>query len=428
MKMHRTKQLRIALSAICFLSIPIDCAAQVKQAVNLSPETIVLGVKAADPFDIGTGIYSREYVDLLVQDTIPIKFARTQRNMDPRSRSFGVGGSTSYDMFIVGDVERFSWVALVMADGSQIRYKRTSRGKGFADAVFQNRATPGEFLGSRISWDQHGAWTVALSDGTGFRVQGCDATSKPGQCAVTEIKNARGERVSVRRDNDGNILRITSPHGHFISVTNDLKGRITRVEDDSHKWVSYKYDDAGCLSEAQNWRGDQQQFTYDDQFNMTFVHEEGPQRGLTEAYDFTVTNSYDDQNRFESQRVSTGEAYSAKYITDSNNHVREADVDGPGGLSRYFFNESGYEYREQFLPFVPAEVPGWTLERVRDPNSNATVDLILRCSSESIRLPLNLDFQLAAASESGISYLTQACEQAEEKLQPPEKPDSSNEQ
>jgi hypothetical protein len=80
---------------------------------------------------------------------------------------------------------------------------------------------------------------------------------------------------------------------------------------------------------ARNWRGDQQKFVYDSQLNMTFIHEKGPRTKRTEAYNFTVSNSYDAQNRLKRQRVSTGEAYSVKYITHSDGHVRESDVQGP---------------------------------------------------------------------------------------------------
>jgi YD repeat-containing protein len=328
-------------------------------------------------------------------------------------------------MFIIGDVEHFSWVALVLANGSQIRYGRVSPGKGFADAVFEDRASPGKFLGSRISWNQYGSWTVALRDGTEFTVQGCGAKSKPGQCAVSEVKNAQGERLTVQRDRDGNIQRITSPHGHFLSVANDSEGHITRVKDDSQRWVTYRYDDRGCLVEARSWRGDQQKFAYDNQFNMTFVHEKGPRTKRTEAYNFTISNTYDEQNRFKRQKISTGEAYSAKYITDSNGHVRENDVHGPAGLSRYFFNEAGYETREEFRPSVG---PGWTLERVYDANSNAAVEAILRCQTAKIRLPLELDTRLGEAGESRITYLAEICERAEKKLRSEGKPTSGNEQ
>ena len=96
----------------------MSAIAQVQQPDDLFKQTHD-NISAADPFDVGTGIYYREYEDLSVKDTIPIDFVRTQRNMDPQSRSFGIGGSTSYDMFIVGDVNKFSWVALVLTQNNE---------------------------------------------------------------------------------------------------------------------------------------------------------------------------------------------------------------------------------------------------------------------------------------------------------------------
>jgi hypothetical protein len=413
---------RFALPAVCFLLVPVLGVAQVRQQSD-SREAASQSVKAADPFDTGTGIYSREYVDLIVKDTIPINFTRTQRNMDSKSRSFGIGGSTAYDLFIVGDVDHFSWVALVLANGTQIRYGRISPGVGYADGVFENRASPGAFLGSRISWNRRGAWTVTLPDGAEYTVQGCSAKSRPGQCAVSEIKNAQGERLTIQRDQDGNILKIVSPHGHFISVTNDSDGRITRAEDDSKRWVAYRYDDRGCLREAQDWRGDHQKFTYDGRFNMTFVHEKSPGTGKKDAYDFTVTNTYDGANRFKTQRVSTGESYSAKYTTDGDGHIRENDVQGTAGLSRYFFNAQGYETRQEFRP---VEGSGWSLDRTLDPTSNATVGVILHCQTAKIRLPLKMDTPLQESGESRIPYLASVCEREEKKLQSQGNPTPKN--
>src|SRR5438067_10655469 len=127
---------RRTLFVLSFLISFVSAVAQVQQ-----PDAIFKSahdnITAVDPFDVGTGIYYREYEDLFVKDTIPIDFVRSQRNMDPRSRSFGIGGSTSYDMFIVGDVSKFSWVALVLADGGQERYARISPGTEFADGVFE---------------------------------------------------------------------------------------------------------------------------------------------------------------------------------------------------------------------------------------------------------------------------------------------------
>jgi hypothetical protein len=92
-------------------------------------------------------------------------------------------------------------------------------------------------------------------------------------------------------------------------------------------------------------------------------------------------------------------------------------------LSRYFFNEAGYETREEFRPF---EGSAWTLERVLDPNSNAAVRVILHCQTAKIPLPLELDTRLSEAGESRITYLGETCERAEKKVQ--KEPTSENEQ
>ena len=412
------------LISICSLLLPSLAAAQVHQSVEFNGNRAGFGIKAADPFDVGTGIYYRTYLDLQMDDTIPIRFERTQRNQDLRSRSFGIGGSTSYDMFIIGDVEKFSWVALVLADGGQIRYARVSPGTSYGDGVFEDQATPGQFLGSRITWNWwRGNWNVALKDGTQFTVQGCNGNAKPGQCAVTEIKKKSGERLKVKRDGDGNILRIISPNDHFVSVTNDSAGRITRIEDDARHWVSYQYDSAGALVKSRNWRGDAQDFTYDAQFNMTRVEEWGTDsKGV---YHFTIINTFNEQNRFRGQTVSTGRFSSVQYLTDDKDNVIQVNVRGPEGFSRYFFNRLGYETRQEFKP---VKGPGWTYERVRNPNSNATTEVVVRCHSATIKLPIEFDVPLGENGESRIAYLSAACKDAEGKTSPDAKRSSAKRQ
>src|SRR5580704_14323423 len=145
------KNLILILVLSVFVALP--AVAQVHQPVEHNRNQVAFGITAGDPFDVETGIYYRTYLDLSIDDSIPIRFERTQRNQDARSRSFGIGASTSYDMFIIGDTEKFSWVALVLADGGQIRYARISPGTSYSDGVFEDQATPGTFLGSRITWN-----------------------------------------------------------------------------------------------------------------------------------------------------------------------------------------------------------------------------------------------------------------------------------
>lgn len=371
-----------------------------------SPKTIPsIGATDADPFDIVTGIYYREYLDLYVEDSMPLKFVRTQRNMDSRSRAFGIGGSTSYDMFIIGDAQKFSWVALVDAQGSQTRFLRASPGTGMADAVFENTTAPSEFLGSRIFWN-HGAWTAKLRDGTEYTMQACSPSSKPGQCAVTEIKNAKGERIVIQRDHNGNITRITSPHQHYISIKCDSADRIIRAEDDAGHWVTYEYDPAGWLKKAQTWRGEIDEFRYDKRLNMVWVGERD-QKLAPGKYRFTVTNQYGSEDRFKWQKVDFGDSvqfFSAAYHEDGQGKVREVDVRTPEGLSHYYFNADGYETREAF---VPTAGPRWSLEFTRNPATDATVDAILLCPAGRVHLPPTIADRLAGEGHQGV--VSRAC-------------------
>jgi len=410
--MQAKKYVNIPFLLICILLPSIFVVAQVHRPGDFRPNPVSLGVKAGDPFDVGTGIFYREYADLVVDDSIPINFVRTQRNLDPQSRSFGIGGSTSYDLFIVGDVDRFSWVSLVEADGAEIRYTRISPGHSYYNGVFEDQATPGKFLGSRISWNWwHADWNIAMKDGSNLTVQGCNAKSKPGQCAVTEIKDKAGDRLVVERDPDGNIVRIKSPHGHVVSVTNDSAGRITRIEDDANHWAAYMYNAEGGLVRAQNWRGDSQDFFYDAQWNMTRIQELGS--GETGLYSWSINNTFDEQNRFKAQALSSGEVIAVRYFTDSKNNVVQTDVRGSEGLSQYFFNELGYETRQEFQP---TKGPGWIYQQVRDPKSNAATEAFLQCGSVKVALPLEVEIPLGENGEAQIAYLSAACKRAENSI------------
>jgi len=412
--------MRRALLVLSFLITCVSAIAQVQQPSDIFKQTHD-NISAADPFDVGTGIYYREYEDLFVKDTIPIDFVRTQRNMDPQSRSFGIGGSTSYDMFIIGDVNKFSWVALVLADGGQERYVRVSPGTGFADGVFENKTTLDRFYGSRIAWNQRGGWEVSLRDGSELTIQGCRPTSKPGQCAVTEIRNPKGDQLTVTRDRDGNILRITSPHGHTVSLKSDPQGRITRAQDDAGHWVSYEYDEHGALKKATNWSGTTQRFRYDDRFNMLSVTERTPSTGTRPACSVTVTNRFDEKNRFAGQKVSTGEFASVKYTTTASGDIREVGIQSQDGFEHLFFNDAGYAIREDFSR---GKRTVWSLRRVRDAQTNAVLDVRLQCPRGETQVPVKLDGFLEK-SQLYIPYFTGYCRHIDSKGKSEEKNVSS---
>lgn len=387
----------------------ITAVSQVREAVATASPFGNNKTTAADPFYVGTGVYYREYTDLFVKDTIPIDFIRAQRNMDPTSRSFGIGASSSYDMFIIGDVKQFSWVALVFPDGMQVRFNRISPGTSYSDGVFEHSGSGSKFSGARITWDGNGAWIVRLRDGGQYTVHGCKADSKPGQCAVTEIKNAQGERLLVQRDMQGRMHKIISPHGHFIVLETDSAGRILHAQDDSGNWASYTYDQNGCLTGATNWRQDHQEFHYDAKFNMVYIHEWGPTGSDGKGpYNFNITNRFDAQNRLEFQRVSTGDRWSVKYQADAEGRIRQTAVQDRIGLTRFFFDEAGYQYREEYE--IANQKP-WVLDYVFEPRTRKLVNVTLSCSGVKKNMPLQLADEVEAMGEEHKAFLAEGCRQ-----------------
>jgi YD repeat-containing protein len=245
-----------------------------------------------------------------------------------------------------------------------------------------------------------------LRDGSELTIQGCGATSKPGQCAVIEIKNAKGDRLTVTRDREGNILRITSPAGHTVNLDHDSQGRITKAQDDAGHWLKYEYDESGALKNATNWRGTTQQFRYDDRLNMLSVHEHSPRAGKRPACDVTVTNRFDEKNRFAGQKVSTGEFASVNYTTVASGDIREVGIHSQDGLEHFFFNDAGYTIREDFSR---GKETAWSLRRVRDAQTNAVMDVRLQCRTAEIQVPVKLDGFLEK-SQLYIPYFSRYCE------------------
>ena len=124
--------------------------------------------EGGDPVDLGTGLFVYRSVDLYEPDVIPIVLTRTYRQGDNAVRDFGIGTQNPYDMYLVGDYFSFQYVALVLADGSQINYTRTSPGSGYGNATFQAESSPGPFFGSTLTY----GWTLRQRDGTSYGFPG----------------------------------------------------------------------------------------------------------------------------------------------------------------------------------------------------------------------------------------------------------------
>jgi YD repeat-containing protein len=354
--------------------------------------------KDADPVDLGTGLYIRSNTDLDLKDSIPIQFTRVYRNADPRSRAFGVGASNSYEMFITGDSATFSYVELILADGSRLHYNRISPGQDFASAVFEDTNDPTEFYGSRIRWNGNG-WTVELQNGSSYKLRGCNGNSKPGQCGVVEFHNAKGDVLKVVRERNGNVSRIVSPTGKWVALTYDSQDRITRADDSLGRSVQYSYDDKGRLVKVLTATGKLFTYRYDSQNRMTGAWE-GPERILnTYAGDRCVRQTW--------WHSSKPHVFTFKYVVTTQGQIRETEVKEPNGIvRRVMFDANGYQTRDTYIS--PTHEP-MSISFNRDSNTNNLKTITVTCSGKNATRRLTAPVGLARSGEAETNQLVSLC-------------------
>jgi YD repeat-containing protein len=365
---------------------------------------------AGDPIDLSSGLYVRTTTDLTVDDTIPIELTRTYRNNDHRSRAFGVGTSHDYDMFIAGDAVAFTYVDLILAGGEPIHYDRISPGTGYADGVFEHTSTATAFYKSRITWNGTG-WTVALADGSSYRLQGCSHNTSPGQCGVIEFRDSNGDALHVKRLASGDIDRITSPNGKWLAFTYDSGHRVVLAEASTGDSVKYEYDARGRLVKVTPSGQDEpaRVYGYDDDDRMTKIIDSGQ----------LILNEYEDEYCVHQLWRSGDDVleFQLKYLFDPEGHHVGTDVREPdGSLRRVTFNEAGYALSDADDVGKPGET---TMMYNVDPKTNALKDLSVTCSSQDQNIHVKLSWgPLQAGDAKETDELPGLCRRAATKPQP----------
>ena len=305
---------------------------------HFSTAPIVAGLRAVDPIDLATGLFTMEKVDLALPDVIPIVIQRQYRPGNTSPRLFGDSMSHGYMQYLVGDQTTFSYAQLVRPDGAKIRFNRISPGTDKPGAVMEHTATPSAFHKARLTWNApRNGWDVTLNDGTVYQFT---ASGEIGPYLMG-IRDRTGNQLTISRAMPGNttlITRITSPHGRWVDFTyvnvNSVM-LISQIRDNLGRAVSYTYhpgsfllktvtDAAGGVTEY-TWTAGRIA-TIKDPRNIVFL-----------------TNEYDAQGRVTRQIQADGTRYQLAYTVDGQGKVTQTDVTDPKGhVRRVTFNAAGY--------------------------------------------------------------------------------------
>ncbi|MCH8623099.1 kelch repeat-containing protein, partial [Undibacterium sp. TS12] len=290
------------------------------------------GCRCGDPVDMYTGLFLNESTDLQVNDIIPLSVARSYRQRDADSRAFGIGTNLSYDVFLVGNSTVWSYQDLVLPDGSQLHFPRITPGTDYQTAVYQHSSSNTAFNGATVRWNGPlWSWIMTLKDGTVLQFPEAMNSNSARKGALTSIRDRYNNTLTMVRDSNGNLTKVTSPSGRYIQFTYDGYNRITLATDNLTRSVKYEYDTTGRLNKVTYPDLTFEAFTYDANHNMLTVQD---RRGK-----IMVTNVYDANNRVTKQTYADNSTNSFAYTLDGNGKVTQTDhTDGNNLVTRFIFN------------------------------------------------------------------------------------------
>ena len=282
--------------------------------------------KDADPVDLATGLFVHQDADLHQPAELPLTVTRTYRPGDPDVRSFGIGSSLEYDMFL-WSAHQYTEVDLILPDGGRVHLVRTSSGTGYSDAVFDAPVRNDAWSRAHMAWDTDlFGWRLQRLDGMTFEF----VAYKP----VQLIRDRFGNEVRLTRDTDKLLTRADSSDGRWMTFVHDTSKRITSVTDNTGRRVSYTYDTAGRLSTVVDPAGRSTTYAYDAN---------GPMSTITNARGLVaVANTYDSAGRVATQTLADGGRFTIGYTTGASGAITATTVtDQVGAVRRVTFDAGG---------------------------------------------------------------------------------------
>jgi RHS repeat-associated protein len=302
-----------------------------------------------DPIDMGTGLFVYSKTDLVLNDLIPIVLARTYRQNDPVSRSFGVGTGMPYDMFMIGDnntfPEGYTFQDLILPNGGRIHFQRISPCTGangycdFTNAVYEHTSSTTDFYGAILRFQgcsPSGSWTLTKKDGTVYCFPDSDASNNGRSAAPNGMRDRYGNSLIFTRDGSHNLTQISTPNGRWIQFTYDAGNRITQAQDNIGRTVNYTYDAGGRLTRVVDANGGVWNYSYDAFNQMTSIQDP---RGI-----FYLTNQYDQNGRVIRQTQADNSSFAFSYTTDPvTGVITQTDMTDPRGIvTRLTFTANRY--------------------------------------------------------------------------------------
>lgn len=273
--------------------------------------------------DLRYGHFILRQSDLYINDAFDVPLTRTYNSGDyihsNPVHAFGKNANHPYDIAPLGTRNPYTYNMITLEDSEFLFFDRVSEGVGYADAIFQHTETSTRFYKAVTAWNGDG-WTTWLPDGFSIWFPESYQATNMAQGALTQMRDAQGNSLTLLRDSKRNLLEIRTPHQHSIKFKYDDESRITHAQDDQGNWADYRYDENGMLRDVILSSGRQRHYSYDGVL-MTVIEDENRKVLLRNSYQGRVVSAQDFGN---------GQIYSYAYTwSDNRYYAQSAEVTLP---------------------------------------------------------------------------------------------------
>ena len=250
-----------------------------------------------EPINFNTGNFLLETVDYSLSD-LGLAVLTLDRTYNSRSDApngpFGAKWSSTWTehlrLYTEGDI------TYTQADGAEIVFTRRANGS----------YTGGEGRGLTLT-----------ANGSEYRITNLDGEihAFTGGGLLKYVQFSDGNRITLRRDEDGLITALVLPSGKTLAVESDRSGHITSIETAAGT-LRYTYR-GNLLERFTDADGSEIRYAYDAQGRMTEWYDASGVR--------QVRNTYDQKGRVTHQIDAGGGEYAVEYFDD---HTVTTDADG----------------------------------------------------------------------------------------------------
>jgi YD repeat-containing protein len=294
--------------------------------------------------DLTLGLFGYRKTDFYFDGDYPLQFTRAYRNMDEKSRPFGIGANDSLDIFLVGEMGVH--IDLIFEDGGRIRFQHApAASDDIADTYKAEAAAGNPFSRARATLVAN-RWTVERTDGWKFYFPYRPQAVGVNVTVLTGFSDPSGHSYTMNRNEAGDLLSVTTPSGQWLHFQHDEGHRVRSISASSGRTVTYDYDEEGRLIRTNDSDGNEERFTYDDKAQMLSI--------ALGSDDPILVNTYDTSNNIATQTLPDGRQFKYHYVRPPGDrgHALSPDlITYPSGLQTYFNNfEDGYA---QSLPTPP---------------------------------------------------------------------------